>query len=311
MFPEHRRIFCINMKTARIKDLLEPFFTAKRSEGRAEPTIRQYREKLIRWADWLENIGLTAIGDLTTYAIRCYLLEYRESHNQGGTHSVYRVIKVFLRWAWLEYDFDWPNPVIKVKCSANQIPPIEGVKPEHIEAIFAAAAQGECPERDCAIIAVLLDTGIRRSSLAGIRCKDVDLVNGTIFINHVKIGKQYTVHLGKRARKYIRKYAQTLPESLSPDACFWRSKTGETFRIDNFYSILCRTADRAGVPRYSLHDYRRFFALESYRNGADIYAVAQMLGHTGIGITERYLACDEQDRAQMHAKVSPLDHTKK
>lgn len=307
MFIENRRIFCADLKLTNIKDFLDPFFTAKKAEGRAEPTIRQYREKLCKWTDWLEENGCLSIGELTTYVIRSYLIEFRKNHNQGGTHSVYRVIKVFLRWVWMEYDFTWPNPIAKVKCSANQIPPIEGVKPEHIEAIFEAAASGDCPDRDCAIIAVLLDTGIRRSSLAGIRCRDVDLVEGSIFVRHVKAGKQYTVHLGKKARKYVRKYAQSLPANLSPDDSFWRSKTGAPFGIDNFYSILCRVEDRAGVPRYSLHDFRRFFALESYRNGADIYAVAQMLGHTGISVTERYLASSEKDYALMHAKVSPLD----
>jgi hypothetical protein len=36
-----------------------------------------------------------------------------------------------------------------------------------------------------------------------------------------------------------------------------------------------------------------------------------MLGHSGIEVTKRYLAVDENDRKMMHAKVSPLDHTNK
>ena len=139
----------------------------------------------------------------------------------------------------------------------------------------------------------------------------LDIRNGSIFINHVKVGKQYTIYLGKVSRKYVRAYAKTLPKDLSPEASFWRSRLKDDVSVREFHWILRRIEDRAGVPRYSLHDYRRFFALEAYRNGADIYAVAQMLGHTGIGVTERYLAIDEQDRAQIHAKVSPLDTARK
>ena len=123
----------------------------------------------------------------------------------------------------------------------------------------------------------------------------------------MKAGKQYTAHLGRTARGYLRKYAQSIPGDLAPEASFWRTKSGDACRTTSFYRILCRIEDRAGVPRYSLHDYRRYFALESYRNGADIYEIAQLLGHTGIGVTERYLAVDEKDRARIHAKVSPLD----
>ena len=201
MSAENRRIFIKKIEDSKIGDFVEPFFLAKKGEGRAAPTLASYREKLNHWLRWLDECEVEKISELTPHVIRTYLMDYRGTHNQGGTHMSYRVIKTFLRWIWLEFDFEWQNPISKVKCSANQIPPIEGVNPAHIDRIFASAKEGICPERDCAILAVLLDTGIRRSSLAKIRCMDVDLVKGTIFINHVKAGKQYTAHLGRKARK--------------------------------------------------------------------------------------------------------------
>ncbi|MBQ9402104.1 MAG: tyrosine-type recombinase/integrase [Clostridia bacterium] len=299
-----------NLKNAPISSFLEPFLLGKKAEGRSPATIGYYREKLGLWFRWLEGKGIKAAAEITPAVIRSFLLEHKASHNQGGVHAVYRAIKALLNWMWFEYEFSGPNPILKVKCETNRQPPIEGLHPDHIGRIFNAAKNGEMPERDCAILAVLLDTGIRRASLAGIQCRDVDLIEGAIFIRHVKAGKQYTVHLGRTARNYLRKYAQGLPK-LSPEELFWRTKSGDACRTTSFYRILCRIEDRAGVPRYSLHDYRRYFALESYRNGADIYEIAQMLGHTGIGVTERYLAVDEKDRAKIHAKVSPLDRAKK
>lgn len=296
-----------DLENAQISSFLEPFLIGKKAEGRTPATIGFYREKLGSWFRWLEGRGIGTVAEISPGAIRAFLLERKESHNQGGVHAVYRAVKAFLNWLWFEYDFSRPNPILKVKCETNKQPPIEGLAPEHIVGIFDAAKQGEMPERDCAILAVLLDTGIRRSSLAGIQCRDVDLVKGCIFIRHVKAGKQYTAHLGRTAKGYLRRYAQGLPRGLSPEDLFWRTKSGDACRASTFYRILCRVENRAGVPRYSLHDYRRYFALESYRNGADIYEIAQMLGHTGIGVTERYLAVDEKDRARIHAKVSPLD----
>lgn len=296
-----------DLEGARISCFLEPFLTGKKAEGRSPATIEYYREKLESWFRWLESREVGTVAEITPDVIRAFLLDYKESHNQGGVHAVYRAIKAFMNWLWFEYEFSRPNPMMKVKCETHKQPPIEGLAPEHIADIFEAAKKGEMPERDCAILAVLLDTGVRRSSLAGIQCRDVDLINGSIFIRHVKAGKQYTAHLGRVARGYLRKYANSLPRCLTPEDLFWRTKTGEACRTSSFYRILCRIEDRAGVPRYSLHDYRRYFALESYRNGADIYEIAQMLGQVGISVTARYLAVDEKDRARIHAKVSPLD----
>lgn len=299
--------FLTDAGNQKVRSFLEPFLLSREAEGRSQATLIFYRQKLDLWFRWLDHQGVTTVAEVTPQVIRAYLLDLKADHSQGGTHSFYRSIKAFFRWMWYEYDFDWPNPILKVKCEANRMPPIEGVAPEHVERILAAAKEGKHPERDCAIVAVLLDSGIRKSSLAGIRCGDVDLVNGSIFINHVKTGRQYTVYLGKLSRKYVRAYAKVLPDSLDPEAAFWRSRYGDALAAGSFHWILRRISERAGVPAYSLHDYRRYFALESYRNGADIYEIAQMLGHTGIGVTERYLAVNAKDRARIHSKVSPLD----
>ena len=68
-----------------------------------------------------------------------------------------------------------------------------------------------------------------------------------------------------------------------------------------------RITKRAGVKSYSLHDFRRFFALQSYRNGADIFAVSALLDHSGIEVTKRYIAINEDDKQEIHNKISPLD----
>lgn len=304
---QRMQTFVINPMSYKIADLEEQFYLSRKAEGRVDETIFYYRQKISRFIQWLGKCHITEIGAITPAAIRTFLMELSENHNQGGVHSFYRSIKAFLNWAWFEYEFEWTNPITKVKCAAAKFDPIAGVKPEDFDKLFAGAKKGKYPLRDCAIIAVLLDTGIRRSSLAAIRCCDVDLVNGSILIRHAKNGKPYTVYLGRKARQYVRRYAQTLSETLDREANFWLSRTGSALDIRSFRFILERAEERAGIERYSLHDFRRCFALEAWRNGADVYAVSEMLGHTGIEITKRYLATEEKDRQTIHAKISPLD----
>jgi len=67
---------------------------------------------------------------------------------------------------------------------------------------------------------------------------------------------------------------------------------------------LCAAAD---IPEVGLHDFRRTFALESLRAGADVVSVSRLLGHASIEVTKRYLAQVEEDLKAAHAKSSPVD----
>jgi len=56
-----------------------------------------------------------------------------------------------------------------------------------------------------------------------------------------------------------------------------------------------------------MHMFRRAFAFESLRNGADIYALQKLMGHADIQVLRRYLAQTEDDLKQTHHRTSPVD----
>ena len=278
-----------------------------KTNERSPQTISFYRQKLSCWLNWLNIKGIFSLAELKPQVIRQYLAEYKENHTIGGTHAYYRAIKTYLNWVWYEYDIELFNPINKVKCSNRQPDPIPGVNPDDINKLFRAAKQGLFPVRDCAILAILLDTGIRRSSLHAIQKQDIDTITGCLYIRHSKNKKPITVYLGYMAKKYIRKMMRALPADLPNDSTIWFNKDGSPMAINNFRSIIDRITKRAGVESYSLHDFRRFFALEAYRNGADIYAVSTLLNHSNIEVTKRYIAIDESDKREIHSRISPLD----
>lgn len=278
------------------------------TNGHAKDTIRFYRTHLPQFIEWMEGQEICSVELIRPQHIRTYLYEYTGQHSQTGAHLTYRAIKAMLRWAWDEYDIEIPNPINKVKCSPGPIEPIKGVDPNDVDKLFQAARLGKFPDRDCALLAVLLDTGVRKSSINAIRICDVDIMAGSIYIRHMKNKRPMVVYLGKSARKYMRRYFKTL-SGLPDDHPLWITETKEALSIDGLREIIRRCASRAGCPDYSFHDYRRYFALQSWRNGADIYAVSKLLGQSGTEVTRRYLADTEYDRQLIHARVSPLDHS--
>lgn len=290
-----------------LRDVISQYMLYHVTNGHSAETMRYYRCHLGMFAAWAEENQLTNFTELKAPVLREYFARYQQEHTRNGAQCQYRALKALFRWAWDEYDFEGRNPIEKVKISADPVVPIQGVDPNDVPKLFEAARASDYPERDCALLAVLLDTGIRKSSLVNIRKEDFDPVSGSIYIRHTKNHKPMIVYLGSAARKIVRKYLKTIP-GIPGEASLWVTISKTSLGLPGIRQIIRRTCKRAGVPEYGAHAFRRYFALQTYRNGADVFAVSQMLGHSGIEVTRRYLATDEKDRMLMHAKTSPLDH---
>lgn len=292
-----------------LRETYAQYMIFHKTNGHAKETVRFYEFHLGLFLNWAEENEIETIDMISTVDLRNFFAQYQEEHTRNGANIQYRAVKAFLRWAWDEYDIEGRNPIDKIKIAADPVKPIEGVNPKDIDKLFESAKLSEYPERDCALLAVLLDTGIRKSSFINILIKDVDLASGSIYIRHTKNHKPMIVYLGSTAKKYVKRYWKTLYD-IPSEHPFWITEYDNPLSMDGMREVLRRICKRAGIPEYSAHDFRRYFALQSYRNGADIYAVSEMLGHTGIEVTRRYLATDENDRKMIHARTSPLDHFK-
>lgn len=290
-----------------LREIIAQYMLWHVTNGHSKETMRYYQCHLGMFADWAEENQLTDFTEFKAPMLREYFAQYQVGHTRNGTQCQYRAVKALFRWAWDEYDFEGRNPIEKIKITADPMVPITGVDPADVSKLLESARASEYPERDRAMLAVLLDTGIRKSSLANIRKEDVDSVNGAIYIRHTKNRKPMIVYLGTNARKLLRKYMKTV-SAVPAESAFWVTVSKSPLSMNGIREVIRRTCKRAGIPEYGAHDFRRYFALQSYRNGADVYAVSQMLGHSNIEVTRRYLATDEHDRMMMHARTSPLDH---
>ena len=290
-----------------LREIIAQYMMYHTTNGHSKETMRYYRCHLGMFADWADENQLTDFTEFNAPVLREYFAKYQAEHTRNGTQCQYRAVKALFRWAWDEYEFDVKNPISKIKITADPVTPIPGVDPDDVPKMFESAKASDYPERDCAMLAVLLDTGIRKSSFINIRIEDVDAVAGSIYIRHTKNHKPLIVYLGSQARKAVRRYLKTIP-NIPSEQSFWVTLAKEPLSMDGMREVIRRICKRAGISEYGAHDFRRYFALQSYRNGADVYAVSQMLGHSGIEVTKRYLATDEHDRMLIHARTSPLDH---
>lgn len=126
-------------------------------------------------------------------------------------------------------------------------------------------------------------TGLRLSDIKALKWADIR--NGVIFLRQKKTGDFVQVPIGKNAQKFLRENDSDLVFHDFPTCEEWHNRK------------LREWAKRAMVTKYiSFHVARHTFATLTLANGADLFTVSKLLGHTKITTTQIYAKVLDEGR---------------
>ncbi len=287
--------------------LVKSFLIDRRTQGLSGGTIEFCRKKLKYFTDFCESQSLTQVTQLTSDFLRQYISLMQENHNPGGVHALFRALRAFLYWVEEEEIIpDWKNPMRKLKAPRVAIEPIVPVSLEDVTALLKTCKRGMFTgERDRSVLLTLLDTGVRAGEFCRLNLDDIDLGTGAIMIIQGKGRKPRVVFIGRRTRRAIRAY---LRKRRDDSPALWVTRSGERMTYWALTGVMERRAKLAGIQKPSPHDFRRAFALEMLRNGADVFSLQKLMGHADLQILRRYLAQSDQDTQRAHSKGGPVDN---
>ena len=147
----------------------------------------------------------------------------------------------------------------------------------------------EAHSDDAIVLALgfLLYTGARRSEALNAQWQYIDIERQTWLVPLSKSGKPRHIVLNKRALNIVVKAGELQQRYLvQPQWVFINPRTHQPYRciFDKWNKI--RTA--LGFADLRLHDLRHSFASTLVNNGATLYEVQHLLGHSKSQTTERY-----------------------
>ena len=168
----------------------------------------------------------------------------------------------------------------------------------------ALAQAAPTPWLKCAI-SLLLSTGLRRSELVGITMPDLDLDNAQLVVRG-KGAKQRVVPLTEAAIQATRDYVRVRPETTSDRLLV--SQWGESLHPRAVNRKLQVALKRAGLAEKGVtpHQLRHTFATHLIRNGVDVRTVQELLGHSDLATTARYLHSDTRTKQAAVDKLAAL-----
>lgn len=272
-----------------LQEALNEFLFYKRLSGIGKNSIHNYNATI---SLMVRSIGPDLpLSDLTWKAVTDYILTLYDSRISRATLSSYiRNIRIFLRWVEVEYTLSF-NPA-KIKVPRSPKKNVHIYSDDEIHLIFSLV-QTSVPwitARNCAIIALMLDSGLRQCEVCSLKRSEVDY-NRRIMKVTGKGAKDRVVPLGSFSINLLQRYLDLCPYKDSEYV--FVERRGKALS-ENAVRLFVNRLEKKLPFKFSSHKLRHNFAtnycIDHVRitGKTDVYNLSILMGHESIETTKKY-----------------------
>lgn len=288
----------------KIIDCFEEYISdCKYSKGLRPKTIEGYKDVIEHFLKVVpESIR---VNELSAHSVAMFfrrLGQKQQKKNKVGVRNstvrtYYSKLIVFFRW--LEQ-----NGYLKEGSLADKIikPPLptyeddRALSESEVSRIIASISQYQSDnaflcKRDLIIVYILFYTGIRKGELLGLRVSDIDFVTKSIFINGEtsKSKKSRKIPIHPTLSLYLKDYLREKDKRGSSCEYLIISSNRDTKLTEHGIKHWVERYKKLSKVKFHIHRFRHTFACVLAKNHADITSIKNVLGHSSILMTERYL----------------------
>jgi integrase/recombinase XerC len=292
--------------------LADEYLRECETRGLAKSTIQTRCTELMLWGTWLKRRRpQPALEEVTAEQIIEHIRRRTAFHTKSSICCVVshmRGMGEFLvrQGIWPSNPLRWiQGPKLDPRA---RVP--KRIGPAHLKAIWDEAATRLDPRNrhlGLAILGTLYGTALRRGELERLDISDWRLAEGLLEIDGRKTGRERRVPVPASVAQCIEAYLpyrQSLLEKTGrlEERALFLTRAGKRLDGNQIGRRIHCLAKRAGVPLVSLHQFRHTCASDLLECGVTLPQVQQILGHSAITSTMRYLSISDPERVKAMRK---------
>lgn len=303
--------FVSNEQVLTLEQAIEYILEVKIEHGVSNLSLKGYRDHWKAFRLFLEREDTLYVRDVNGSHMRRFIDSERQRDlAQTSLNNHIRYIRASFNILIEEGLYLEENPAHSVKLGKESKTSIFPIPPEILTRILDQPNHSKFLEkRNYVIMLMILDNGIRPSELLQGVMSDWAENYYTVREEVSKTGETRILPLSMETRKHLHQYIR-LKGDWGNDLLF-PSQSGESFNTDGFRRSLRKICKRAGLSAeesQGVHPYafRHTFAYNYLEAGGNLFKLQDILGHTDLAMTRRYVKLLGTDLLNAHKTVRPL-----
>lgn len=300
--------------------IINEYCTSMRANRKAYTTVGVYINNVLHFARFVCDGEITEdfYKHITPSDVENYMISLETKETPDGIKRMGDDI-LQSRWSSLNTFFDWcmkrgyidKNPMGVVNRPKNNTEhKVTYLTKTEINKLFKAIDKNENEifrMRDKTIISLAFATALRISALVNINIEDIDFENSVIKVVE-KRQKVREIPIGENMKNTMKEYIEFREKAYAgvDSLALFLTKNHNRLSVWDANDMLEKYCDWAGIKRVTFHKIRASAACALAKAGVPVKAIAQQLGHSGIGVTMRYLDVFNEDREKTKGVLDNL-----
>ena len=319
MSPAHALATLIPHPSAQPSNLMSAFLYWKDvlvSENRSPLTIESYRLTLATFDGFLAERGHSReVDEITKADVQAFIADQLGKHSAGTANTRFAGVRAFFSFASDSDrgDIIDTSPMAGMRAPSMPTNPVPVLSIDDMRQLLdACAGKSLSDRRDTAIIRLLIDTGLRRAEVMGLRVADVMKEQHllTVRAETAKGKKGRIVPYGTKAAIALQKYLMVRrSHRYASSEYLWISQMGPRMDPPALNNMLAERTRAAGLPHVHPHQFRHTAAHMNLKAGMGETQVQCLFGWSSPEMLNRYgaAAADERAREAYFTQGAPGD----
>lgn len=280
---------------------IEEFLQARSLAPRTQKAYRQDLQQFLDWSDqaWAE-VTPRQVAQFKAHLMRMDLETERQALSDATVRRVLGTLKNFLGWMTRSRYIGF-DPSIEVVLPTLTEPEAQNLSDLEVEQIHQAILQGSMPERNLALMSVLMH-GLRANEVSALNREDFDGRRLTIRV--AKADSKGAVPLTQEAIQRLETYLswrQNQGEPIQPSSPLFvshsRRNLGQQLSYEGIRKVVDALAEKTGIE-FHAHRCRHTFATNLVLKGMNPYHVMTLTRHKSVQSFRRYTKAADQAAAE-------------